>query len=84
MLYVFSNCLDLIRTLPAAQHDKHRVEDLDTNCEDHALDDVRYACNSRPYVRSEPVTMPVRGTNEMTMDEAWAKATPKSQGDRRI
>ncbi len=84
MIYFFSTCLDLIRTLPAAQHDKARVEDMDTNGEDHALDDVRYGCNSRPYVHSETVVTPMRGANEMTMDEAWAKAMPKQTADRRI
>jgi Terminase large subunit, T4likevirus-type, N-terminal len=85
MIYFFSTCLDIIRTLPAMQHDKHRVEDMDTNGEDHGPDDVRYGCNSRPYVRSEPSLVPMRGTNEMTMDEAWAKAMPKSTAaDRRI
>jgi hypothetical protein len=84
MLYVFSTCLDLIRTLPAAQHDKHRVEDLDTNGEDHALDDARYACMSRPYIRSDPVIVPIRGASEMTMAEAWKMAKPQSSSDRRI
>jgi hypothetical protein len=41
---------DLIRTLPSAQHDPDRPEDLDTSGEDHALDDARYACMSRPYI----------------------------------
>jgi hypothetical protein len=36
------------------QHDQHRAEDLDTDAEDHAADDVRYACSSRPYVKSLP------------------------------
>ncbi len=84
MVYFFSTCLDLIRTFPAAQHDAHRPEDLDTNGEDHALDEARYACNSRPYERSETVVLPMRGANDMTMEEAWAKAMPKSTFDRRI
>ena len=50
MLFVFSTCRDLIRTLPSAQHDPDRPEDLDTSGEDHALDDARHACMSRPYV----------------------------------
>lgn len=53
-LYVFSTCADLIRTLPALQHDANRPEDLDTNMEDHAADDLRYACMARPYVKPEP------------------------------
>src|SRR5262249_38890035 len=50
MLYVFSTCKDLIRTLPALQHDPNRPEDLDTEGEDHAADALRYACMSRPYI----------------------------------
>jgi hypothetical protein len=49
MLYVFSTCPDLIRTLPAMQHDDRRAEDVDTDGEDHAADELRYACMSRPY-----------------------------------
>lgn len=50
MLFVFENCRDLIRTLPMMQHDLHRPEDLDTDGEDHAVDDARYACLSRPFL----------------------------------
>lgn len=50
-LYFFDTCRDLIRTLPALQHDPDRMEDLDTDAEDHAADALRYGCMSRPYVR---------------------------------
>jgi hypothetical protein len=55
MLYCFSTCTALITTLPMAQHDKVRAEDLDTNAEDHALDEARYACLSRPWIKSIPI-----------------------------
>jgi hypothetical protein len=54
MLYVFSECVDTIRTLPVLTHDKHRVEDIDTTQEDHAADDIRYACMARPFQRRVP------------------------------
>lgn len=54
MLYVFSTCTNLIRTLPAAQHDETKPEDVDTDGEDHALDALRYACMSRPYRQPAP------------------------------
>jgi nitrate reductase beta subunit len=41
-LIVFSNCVNLIRTLPALPYDKTRVEDVDTAAEDHAYDGLRY------------------------------------------
>lgn len=50
MLYLFSTCEHTIRTLPALQHDARRPEDVDTEAEDHAADEVRYACMSRPWV----------------------------------
>ena len=50
MLVMFSTCTDLIRTLPIMQHDKLNPEDVDTNLEDHAPDELRYACMSRPWV----------------------------------
>jgi len=53
MLYVFDTCRDFIRTVPVLQHDPARPEDLDTNAEDHAADDTRYACASRPWIAPE-------------------------------
>ena len=49
MIYFFDHCRDVIRTLPIMQHDPNFPEDLDTDLEDHAVDQVRYACMSRPY-----------------------------------
>lgn len=48
LFYVTEDCVDFIRTFPALQHDDHRVEDVDSDGEDHAYDDARYACMSRP------------------------------------
>jgi hypothetical protein len=50
LIYFFDHCLAAIRTLPLMQHDQHNPEDLDTEAEDHAADDIRYACLSRPFV----------------------------------
>lgn len=49
MIYFFSTCKASIRTIPVLQHDEKRPEDLDTDMEDHAADEVRYACMSRPW-----------------------------------
>jgi hypothetical protein len=54
MIYTFSTCTDSIRTIPVLQHDQNRAEDLDTDAEDHAADDWRYACKSRPWIKSLP------------------------------
>lgn len=48
LLYIFSTCKHLLRTLPVMQHDQTRVEDLDSDMEDHAVDTLRYLCMSRP------------------------------------
>ena len=55
MLYVFETCRDFIRTVPVLQHDPTRLEDLDTDSEDHIADETRYACLSRPLAGKEPV-----------------------------
>lgn len=51
MIVVFSTCLDTIRTLPALQHDPDKPEDVMTDAEDHAPDEIRYACMSRPWIK---------------------------------
>lgn len=50
MLYFCDCCEDTIRTLPALQHDDVDPEDLDTEAEDHAADETRYAVMSRPWL----------------------------------
>jgi hypothetical protein len=50
MVYCFGTCAASIRTIPALQHDPDNPEDLDTDGEDHAADEWRYACMSRPWV----------------------------------
>lgn len=55
MLYFLDCCEDSIRTIPTLQHDEGDPEDLDTEAEDHAADETRYACMSRPWVKGQPV-----------------------------
>ena len=49
MLFFFETCRHLIRTLPMMQHDAYNPEDLDSAAEDHAVDELRYSCMSRPF-----------------------------------
>jgi hypothetical protein len=51
MLYILECCEDTIRTIPTLQHDDKDMEDLDTEAEDHAADETRYAVMSRPWVK---------------------------------
>lgn len=56
LLLVSRRCKHTIRTLPAIQHDEKDAEDLDTDAEDHAVDETRYAAMSRFGLTSvEPV-----------------------------
>lgn len=48
MMYFFKNCKAAIRTLPLLMFSETKPEDLDTSQEDHAADDIRYFCMSRP------------------------------------
>ena len=48
MMYVFNNCHAFIRTVPTLIYDEHKVEDLDTEGEDHIADETRYMCMARP------------------------------------
>lgn len=72
MLYFFSTCTHTIRTLPALQHDPSRAEDVDSDGEDHAPDETRYACMSRPYLRK-----PRPG--EKSVEEALLAGSPTKQ-----
>lgn len=54
MLYVFSNCHDFIRTLPALTYDPVYVEDINSQGEDHIYDETRYMCMYRPITAPRP------------------------------
>jgi hypothetical protein len=67
MLFFFSTCVDTIRTLPGLQHDAVKPEDLDTDGEDHAADELRYACMARPWVNKEVSSEAPRFPHEMVI-----------------
>ena len=48
MLMISRTCVNTWRTLPSLLPDKNNPEDIDTKMEDHAYDDIRYACMHRP------------------------------------
>lgn len=54
LIVFFSTCIHTIRTIPALQHDEMKPEDVDTEGEDHAADETRYACMSRPILHDAP------------------------------
>ena len=74
MVYFFSTCTHIIRTLPALQHDKHRAEDVDSDGEDHAPDALRYGCMSRPMVKDALGTPKPRFDTQLTPNELIERA----------
>lgn len=79
MIYTFDSCLDSIRTVPLMQHDKDKIEDINTEMEDHAADEWRYACMSRPFVRANPLGEKTRYATDQTIDELIAAQRRKRQ-----
>lgn len=55
MFYCFSNCKSFIRTIPQLKYDETKVEDIDTDLEDHIADEWRYICMSRPIKPVAPI-----------------------------
>lgn len=69
MIFCFSTCRDSIRTIPILQHDEKKPEDLDSDMEDHAADEWRYACMSRPWIRETPTPERQRPTDYSSRNE---------------
>lgn len=81
MMYFADSCEDTLRTLPILQHDEDNQEDLDTDGEDHAADDIRYACMSRPWkpkliLPPKPLQMPLL-PGEITINDLVANNRKK-------
>jgi hypothetical protein len=74
MIYCFSTCGASIRTVPALSHDPAKPEDVDTESEDHAADEWRYACMSRPFV-------PVIHNRPPKVDVGYSSAASAQPGD---
>lgn len=75
-LYFLDQCEDTIRTVPVLQHDDVDPEDVDTDAEDHAYDETRYACMSRPMLRrsaASPGSGLPKLPSEHTMNELVEK-----------
>lgn len=77
LILFHESCEHTIRTLPTLQHDEKNPEDLDTDAEDHAADETRYAVMSRPHIRDlSPKAGPLdlRGARSMpTINELIAR-----------
>lgn len=88
MLYVMDTCDAAIRTIPTLQHDADDVEDVDTDGEDHAYDEIRYACMSRPWVPGAVVDrskLVPKMLGEMTVtDLINAKTRARRRAEQRL
>ncbi len=82
MIYCFETCVDTVRTIPVLQHDEDKPEDVDTDGEDHAADEWRYACMARPYTRKSVTPAPIRGITDITMNELWKAQRQKPREER--
>jgi len=69
MIVFFNSCAHSVRTLPIMQHDEKNIEDLNSDGEDHAVDAVRYACNSRPWAKPSEIKPAARFPQQMTINE---------------
>ncbi len=67
---VFSSCVNLIRTLPELCYDENKPEDVDTDMEDHAYDELRYALMSRPWKPEKPVEEKKRNPYKDDIDKS--------------
>lgn len=79
MLFVFSTGTNLIRTLPALQHNPDKPEDIMDGMEDHAPDECRYACNSRPWAKPKPEAKPFTVT---TRQPTWKEMMEQQRRNR--
>lgn len=53
MAYIFNNCRQFLRTVPNLIYDAVNVEDVDTSCEDHDYDAMRYFFMANPITPQE-------------------------------
>ena len=63
-IYIFNTCKDLIRTLKDLPYSKTKIEDVDTDAEDHLYDALRYILTAFP----SPEKIPGRGRRYVDFD----------------
>lgn len=68
MFYVFKTCWQFIRTIPLLKYSTHRVEDVDTDMEDHIYDEWRYMLQENPITPvPNEVSAPVVGDDPLNL-----------------
>lgn len=74
---VFSTCRDTIRTIPSLPYSLTKLEDVDTDAEDHCYDRDRYFFMSRPVKPTHKEEKPLT-----PMREAFLRATGEIKDER--
>lgn len=67
-LYVFNTCKHFIRTIPALVYDEKRVEDIDTDGEDHIYDECRYVAMENPVAPTIRKKIVIKAYNPLDTD----------------
>ena len=78
MMYIFNTCRDWLRTVPNLPYSTRKVEDIDSDAEDHAYDETRYFLMSRPLAAK--TRKPVPENTYTPFSEKYAERTPYTGG----
>lgn len=81
-LVYFNTCLNSIRTVPSLIHDDIRVEDVDTDSEDHAGDAIRYGVMSRPAMEMDTSQKELQAFHQRVRLEGLLKEFPSLRRGR--
>lgn len=68
MMQVFETCKDTIRTMPELLEDEHNPEDVDTDCEDHIFDEMKYHLMEYPVPPRRPEKPKAPAYNPLDFD----------------
>lgn len=67
MLQVFDTCKHFIRTLPSLVYDERKVEDINTEQEDHIYDMCRYVLMENPISPRQAAPLPAPGDDPLDL-----------------
>lgn len=67
MMYIFKTCRAFIRTIPELCYSETNPEDIDSDQEDHAYDEARYFCMSRPIKPRKTVAREIAVDDPLNM-----------------
>lgn len=71
MLYVTDNCTQTIEQFESVPSDTDNPDDVDTDAEDHAMDETRYAVMSR-FSTTDYAAVEKKTWQQTTLDELWS------------